>query len=97
MSDTKDSDTSPESLPLALRLRTWSDMAWIDRHSLKQDLKAAAEMLDAHSALRMSWRTLSEELSKRTKEVERLLAIEAEYIALRARYDELLLASTRKK
>jgi hypothetical protein len=85
MSDTKDSDTSPESLPLALRLRTWSDMPWIDRYTLRQDLKAAAEMLDAHSALRMSWRTLSEELSKRTKEVERLLAIEAEYTALRAR------------
>jgi hypothetical protein len=66
-------------------------MAWIDRHSLKQDLKTAAEMLDAHSALRMSWRTLSEELSKRTKEVERLLEIEAEYSALKARYDELLL------
>jgi hypothetical protein len=66
-------------------------MTWIDRHSLKQDLRSAAEMLDAHSALRMSWRTLSEELSKRTKEVERLLEIEAEYSALKARYDELLL------
>jgi len=91
MSDTKDSDASPGSLPLALRLRTWSEMTWIDRHSLKQDLRSAAEMLDAHSALRMSWRTLSEELSKRTKEVERLLEIEAEYSALKARYDELLL------
>ena len=91
MSDTKDSDASPKSLPLALRLRAWSDMEWANRHSLRQDLKAAAEMLDAHSALRMSWRTLSEELSKRTNEVERLLAIEAEYNALKSRYDELLL------
>jgi hypothetical protein len=72
-------------------------MAWIDRQSLKQDLKAAAEMLDAHSALRMSWRTLGEELSKRTREVERLLEIEAEYSALKARYNELLLDSMRKK